>query len=504
MDSLIEDEFDRCLVVDWKSPGREFLDLFADTYPDLAFLAGEAFKAMVDEQANESAEDCLPVLAAYLAQHDHALWNLDPHSDTFALAIVAMADEEAFLAHWQEASGDGGIGIEPERIDAPDDASCGEWLLQGERSARPMLIAQTLAFDDTAPRLDSGLAFDLDQFTPDHEPAASLMLVDLQAWPPSATPALAMLAQFLASRRFAAVHSHGQEHWWVREAHAVGKAKPRRELLRVKSFEPWVADMIQDGTDFPGREWPRVAAHGETVFVVHAERTGARNWHYRVQCHRDYRGETWWEGNPAPTMLALAEDRLLVFEADGTTRLLASGQPAREIALPRGLQQAESPFAPAPDTLVCFTRVKAAHTEGTGCGEDRLRMHRVDLRTGHHQSVVLDAMVCERTLEANAGPFTYRSFGGFLRVHHGHGSWWILNYVSRLFGRKDHAWWWNSETDEVLRFGAHLLPRMEPTFVFHPGSGGYVAQTFSSLHRLVDFETLRPHLQPWSLHWSGA
>lgn len=503
----VTDALDRHVIVDWKTPGREFLDLFADVYPELTFLESTAFDALVDELSNECPDACFDDLAAFAGEHGHSLWELDPGSDTHLLALVPVLREREFIAHWTHSAGRSQYASPPVRLGCgAAGASTPVRVRTLERKPRPALVDDRWDFDGQAPMPQDG---DDEQLVhpwhdEDQQEQQRPTLWDVTRWPPRQIVSREVLEQIDRCAHFHPLYASGAERWWDREVRLGKKTAPRRELVRIRSLEPYADEVVADLSHYPRCEWPKVTGCGASVFVAALEPGGGPGRRYRLQRQVGALVETWFESITPVVCLPLGPDDVLVHGGHVHPTWISHGAAVEVSALPRDLSEASAPFALSAHELVYFTAVRRSHPEVANVDERRLRMHRFDLRTGRHRSAVLEDLFANQRLDLVKRSVRYQHCGGDIQAQRGHGTWWILNYSSQEFGKKDLAWMWNCHSDDVLRIGPELFPRLEPEFGYLPSIDRYVARADSALLLLREFAALRPHLRPVELRWTDA
>lgn len=86
----------------------------------------------------------------------------------------------------------------------------------------------------------------------------------------------------------------------------------------------------------------------------------------------------------------------------------------------------------------------------------------------------------------------YRDFDGGVVVSRACDGWWVLNHVTNKTGRRDLAWLWNAQTDEILRVPSELFPRRAPVIHYVPALRRFLATESCRVdlllpaHQLID------------------
>jgi hypothetical protein len=142
--------------------------------------------------------------------------------------------------------------------------------------------------------------------------------------------------------------------------------------------------------------------------------------------------------------------------------------------------------------------------------ETVLQMNRFHLRTRVHQISVLEGLWAEQTInlaiykDDPPNKIKHRSFEGFLDIRKGHADWWVFNYVSNYFGKRDLAWLWNAKTNEIIKLQKNMFPRLEPRILFLPELGRYVAEDSCNLILLKEFTELYDSESKQVLQWGSC
>lgn len=494
---------DRHIGVDWKTPGAEFLGLFADSYPELEFLNDDAFESLIDDLANASPDECFDSVAIHLDSHGYTLWSLDPGGDTYLLAIVPRAKANKVVVHWCGSEGEIGSGAEPLRLGP---APSVKPPTKRARKAAPDIVEELISFEDMAPSIASNGDLAVVYRSSDGDDRPAPVLWNVAQWPAREMTAPQMLREIAERRVSFPIYGRSGEYWWYRHVPIDGEGTSfRAEIVRIGSLEPYSVEVVHDVSHGSTAAESLVQGCGPCVFLLAPD---AQSGHHRLKRYAGgsiaaTREDVWFESTSSFAFLVLSADSVVVYGGEhGPLWLSSSSRASQVFDLPDDIDEVASPFAISSHEFAYFTQISHPNPEDGRFTEDRLQLHRVDVRSGRRRSAVLEDLVTDRRVDfLGAGKIRYRTFCGHLRICPGHGPWKVLNFVSRQHGKKDHAWLWNTETDEVLRFGPDLFPRLEPSFMYLPAAGRYVAETTYKLRRLAAFELLRPHLKAVRLDW---
>lgn len=492
----------REVCFDWKTPGSEFLGLFPLDYPELECFQSEAFEELIDEFANEAPENCFDALAAFLGDHGYSLWSLDSESDTYRLTLSTASCESDMLAYWAAPDDESSEPCLPVRLSVVGRHQASPLGGGHEHQDRPSVVVDRWEFGHMPPVPSDGQ--DECLAPPPFDDDAPCTLWDLRNWPPRQIDVPPSLVQPHSPVSHSPHYTRGSERWWLRESRPSPKTRRRLELLRLRSLQPFELDFATElaGSGPYTCDDVAVTGCGSSVFVTRTDRENKQVVRCRIERYTDGRAEPWFEARQAFSCLALSPHSVLLFGESFRAMWLERGQQPRPVDLPGRLAANGSPFAVSPTEFVYFTEVRRPHAHESSVMEHRLRMHRIELRSGRRRSVLMEDLFSEQTLDLCDRRIQFRDCRGRISAQPGHASWWILNYMSNEFGRKDLAWLWDSCSDRVLRIKPSVFPRQEPTFHYLPSSNCYVAVTDDAWVKLADFDTLREVLAPSRLEWT--
>ncbi len=505
----------RLIHIDWTSPGNDYLPLFPEQYPELAFLSGPDWEALHDDLATESPESVFDPLSGFLARHGYELWNADDGSDSYQLAIVkagASADFEALIGSIANGA-DVPIDIRPERLGI-EGARAAPKSPRKPRRKQPRfeLIAETAYH-----REYGGL--DLVRHTHrlvnfEENGDAFCHVADLTTFPFQLENDDAIQALLAQQHVLRALYTNGKTQYWTWTAPPEeGRAATAgQQIIAIDDFSQcqW---RVVEGTAIGPDQLIYGEGIDDTAFVVlpsQTKNTRGRATALRRLCRiRDAvcTPIAEFEGSVA-ALLPLNRDEVIVsFTADETHFLLfdsTTGQQRRVEAVGEKMSHL---FAVNEDEVGFVTRTTQTHAQVDYLREHVGHLNRLNLRDGSLRRAELSGLRNDYTYNPTLrrdqplSKVKVASFDGFIVGRRGHDGWVVLNYLTTAPGKHDRAWFWNTATDEVVKITAKECPRLAPIFHHVPALGRYVADSSCRLDLLQPFEEIKASCPHGQLIW---
>lgn len=506
------------ISIDWKSVGNDYLGFFPDTYPDLAFLKGDAWEALRDELATEMPESVFDPLSGFLARHGYELWNANDGSDMYHLAIVKAGKEADFTALIRAIVDDEGdpLDFEAERLG-----------LEGARAAlnAPRKKSRKQAqFDPLAETdyhneyggLDIGRnTHRIAEYEEDGQSYRGI--ANLSVFPfeiEDAQPIHTLLDQ---KHSFQALYTNGPIQYWTwQNQPEKGRNVPViQQIIAIDDFASgqW---RVVDGTAV-GRD---MFIYGEGcedtlfAFLPVRDAQGAIVQGRQSLCRiRDAACTAIANlSGSIASLIPLNRDEVAVsFSGDKSYLLLIDTTNGQQRRLWAGGDDMDDPFVINDDEIGFFTLASHPHAELDCFHEHTAYLNRLNIRNGNLQRAELTGLYNEFSHDPTVlrdqprNKIKVRSFEGFINARRGHKDWVVLTYNTTYPGKYDRAWFWSTATDEVVKITAKECPRLEP-FLFHylPARDRYVADSSCRLDLLKPFDELQANCQRGKLIWEAV
>jgi len=509
---------EQLISIDWKSIGNDYLGFFPDTYPDLAFLKGDAWEALCDELATEMPESVFDPLSGLLARHGYELWNANDDSDAYHLAIVKTGEDPDFKARLLTIVDDDGepFNFEAERLG-----------LEGARAAlnAPRKKSRKkVQFDPIAETdyhneyggLDIGrnthrlVAYEEDGRG--YRGIANLAVFPFEI--EDAQPVYTLLDQ---KHSFHALYTNGPiQYWaWQNPPEKGRKVPVVRQIIAIDDFASshW---RVIDGTAV-GRD---TFIYGEGcedtlfAFLPVRDAQGAIIQEHQSLCRirdtvcipiADF-------ACGIAALIPLNRDEVAVsFSGDKSYLLLIDTTNGQQRRLSAGGEDMDNPFVINDDEIGFITLASRNHAKLDCIDEITAYLNRLNIRNGSLQRAELTGLHNEFSQDLTGlrdqplNKIKVRSFEGHINAGRGHEGWVVLTYLTTYPGKYDRAWFWNTATDEVVKITAKECPRLEP-FLFHylPARDRYVADSSCRLDLLRPFDELQANCPSGKLIWEAV
>jgi hypothetical protein len=509
---------EQLISIDWKSVGNDYLEFFPDTYPDLAFLQGDAWEALCDELATEMPESVFDPLSGLLARHGYELWNANDGSDMYHLAIVRAGEDPDFKARLLTIDDDEGepVDIEPERLG-----------LEGARAAlnAPRKKSRKKAQFDPIAETDYhntygglGIGRNTHRLVEYEENGQSYRgIADLTVFPfeiEDAQPVYTLLDQ---KHSFYALYTNGPIQYWTWQ-------NPPQKGRKVPAVQQIIAI-----DDFASGQWRVVdgTAVGPDTFIYGE---GCEDTLFALLPILDAQGAIV-QGRQSlcrirdavctpvadlacdiAALVPINRDEVLVsFSGDKSYLLLIDTANGQQRRLSAGGEDMDTPFVINDDEIGFITLASRAHAELDYINEHTAYLNRLNIRNGNLQRAELTGLHNEFSHNPTVlrdqplKKIKVRSFEGFIKAGRGHEGWVVLTYLTTYSGKYDRAWLWNTATEDVVKITAKECPRLEP-FLFHylPARNRYVADSSCRLDLLKPFDELQANCPSGKLIWEAV
>ena len=478
----------RHISFDYKSTVAAVLSMLQGEF-GYPCLLSDGFEELIDEQANEIADQCFNPVAGHIADAQLGLWQIDFYEDTHYLAVVPHVHVEAFKDYWSE-----GFRIDPDFMDnvkpklrqvaAPPAGKA-----RAPAAKKITLVADSMRFA-AEPEIDVDRAVVMvrDAYSDDK---SNGKFIDFSVWPPRDAP----LPTREQDRDFGAlwsqVYQDGPHNvWMLRERAPQGKAfqEGTFRLAHIDSMSAWSPRWLGGGastTDsYPKPLW----MDGSFMHLAYCPEGNGR-FSSAVVRIADTACEQWYQSRKRLNLFPFPDAaRCLIVE--GETRLAIAEGPVTDadfFVLPKPLcNPQEGVIALDDGVVVYFTRTKRY-----------LMMHRLQTRTMRHARCLLDGFGHSRMIDGQLDA----GFGN-VQVCKGHGDWWIFNHHTNAFGTSDVAMFWNAKSDETFKIGARDVGRGQPTIIYQRALGRYLGLQHRSVSLLVAFETIYDSKEKRVLEWT--
>jgi hypothetical protein len=486
----MQSQFDPLVHIDWKTPGGEWLGLLQHAYPDV--FVGQAFEALLDELFNEMPEVCFEALAPVLAGQGYDLWNLDAGGDDYRPVIFPSDQREAFAQHWQSPRGEPRFTatlIEPPAVKArkPAKPKRGKikWLQEVHDYPGPTYVHEY--------NYRNGWA----AITEQDEDRWLCFLIDYNPWPPAEQDMLEQRADGVDGADLRLIDANAQRSLWRRQVkHGDYSADDRftYETLRDNAIE----DFGPAGVQWQAFEEPCVVVD-EEIFErqrIYQPEHLTRVWRITADS-----SEMIFEDSEELTILPVGPRRLLFMQHNGKHCWVWNLDPPHQ-AVPAKPMPAEAyKLRPATaylggDEILLFSEGARQNVEHAGYQETVLLAWRFNFITGAKTQATLDGFGSELRQDTRLlvtepkQVITLRTFHGQLHVTRGHGDWWVWSYRANTFGTQTLAWFWNQQSNEVLKLTSKDMPRIKPEIRYVPTQDRYLAFETEFVARLPAFNDM--------------
>lgn len=479
--------------IDWKLPGAELLALFQHYYPAITLFNGASFEALRDELDNQMPEVCLQALAPLLLAQGYDLWNLDAGADDYRPVIIPTEQRQAFALHWQHARDE--LALTPSLIEPQAPAARTTKKTKTQRSKLKWLQD---VHDYPGPtyvhehNYRNGWA----AITEEDEGRWQCFLIDYNQWPPVERDMLEQ-REDVDGADLQLLDANTQRSLWKRQV-------KRGDYSRDDRYEYEICQGDDIQRFGPADEqWPEFepacVVIGNELFErqrLYEPEPLTRIW--RITAHTS---EVIFAYADELTILPFGPGRLLFMQHNGPLCWLwQPEQPQQAIvasALPaEGYKLRAATAYLGGDEILLFSEGARQNLEDAGYQETVLLAWRFNVLTGATTKAVLDGFGSELRQETRLlvtqpkRSITLRTFHGQLNVSRGHGDWWVWNYHANTFGTRTLAWWWNQQSNEVLKLATSDIPRSKPAIRYLPPQERYLAFETDFVARLPPFAAM--------------
>ncbi|MEN0107893.1 MAG: hypothetical protein AAGC84_15920 [Pseudomonas sp.] len=483
-------DFAPLIHLDWKAPGSDLLALLQHHYPHIDLFGAPSYDALLDQLSNEMAEVCFEVLAPLLAARNLDLWNLDAGADDYHPVIVPSEQRHAFAEYWQRHLPEPlytATRIEPPARPPKAKKSTGRrpkltWLQDVHEYPGPTYVS--------AYNYSNGWA----AITEQDEDQWLCFLLDYHPWPPTEQDMLEQRSDGADGSELQLVDATAERTLWKRLVQRGAYGRDDRYV-----YESRRGDVIQPFGP-ADMQWPEFAAPALVLDEVLYERQEI--WEpehqtlvWRISAHTS---EVIFQQPGALTLLAMDGGRLLAMHDHDSTCWLYTPQapqpwaPAQPLPVSGERLRGASAYLGG-DEILLFSDCERANAEDAIYPETVLLAWRFNVQTGAASRALLDGFGSELRQQTSllAGQpkrtITLRTFIGQLHTARGHGDWWLWTYSSNTFGTHTLAWWWNAQSNQVLKLTSKDIARVQPFISYVPEQDRYLLLETDFVARLPPF-----------------
>jgi hypothetical protein len=514
--------FPQIISIDWKSAGVDYVGLFHEFYPDLAFFRSDDFEALKDDCATQMPDEVFDALSAFLALRGYGLWNINDGGDNYNLVVAKDTQSKAMakLAKDVSASEDFECAAERLGLEAAKAAKKAKPPPKKKSQQRLPIIADSLWHTDYGGLRFKDSPIQFLREAGEEEGTETVSLVNFNTWEVEDVPA----EGFLPLRQKQSAHLlYGSDtvQFWM-----LSVDRKTERLVAVSDYQTPIMDELGYGPFYRGtlgfysgyadtlyfclkRQDPNLALrlrHNQYV---------EDNIGQRIMMARDGKVEHLATIDNVVELLPLNENEVMLFQADSgfvaetfTILDVACKTMSEHIKLPEG--GFASPFLINENEIGFIQTTKRDKLAGHyDLSEKTGFLCRFNVRTGQIKRAKLDGLENRSRVNVNvlAGQHDMRSwnsFEGFIETAKGHDGWFILNYLSNHAGPTALAWLWNSVDDEILKITTKDFPREDPTIFYNKALNRYQANHACRLDLLIPFEDIYRTRERGKLVWEQA
>ena len=432
-------------------------------FSDAAFLVTEACKDLEQELAQEDPQTVLEQLGKFAAPHGHMLCSADDGSDGYLLCLVNATGLEALQAYCRAED----FGVEifgrkvvTKRATQPKVA----------KAAKVNLVVDSLHFE---------YLFHSFGNTPIAEVAVrseiagrsgrQSHIADFSHWPPRLYPGA-------DHTRYEAVMSLSES-----EHMLIARGKSDFVLHRLSLGEEAIATHPWSGRLAMG-DYFYLAAGADSVYhAFHGSK------HTTLQKVSGQNTETLFTAQTGRAMGVASHPDGGVCVI-GSRKLFFGG--GVELPLPEPATHLSSCFMPDARTVCYFSERPRTPKHEDWPPEMVLVLNTCDVASANIYSLPLDGFVSHGKINGEA----FHSFDGSVVVSRAADGWWIVNYVTSQFGKRDVAWLWNARTHKLLRVEPRFLPVKDVVLHYVAPLHRVVAVEHNDIHLLLAFDAFIAHL----------
>ena len=498
---------------DWKAQGKDFLPELPGTYPEFAFLSLPAFRELAESLALESADLCLPILAHFVARHGQRLWQIDTGGDSCEIAIVPPEQTSAFEACWADAEYATLMPVKPAAPPKRKRAAKLAWFVDrhqfpGRLSLRPFQYFDGIGTEMEEVYDDTGGSRDW-----------ALFAFDCNRWPP-ALQDISRLRPGIAADDLHLVGVDGSKRCWLRmlprASDGAGEAT-QYELSEGDVFAPFGPE-IDCAWDY------RCVVASGVIYGVHRRQLqGDESTIYAVLRVDAESVTEIFSHARKPELLLLGPGRLMiVLENQG--RYSRVREPGHYWLWDEGAPVPMSgplPFPADPvhtgtalawlggDEILFCSTVGKPPPPPLSEDEQTLVLHRFDLVTGTHRLALLEGLGSVTKINLSMlksqpeNIVTLSGFEGSIDIDKGGGGWWILNYSPARHGKRTICWFWNQDSNEVIKLTSEEIRGLDVRgVVYSPGTGSYLLTAYNEVYRMAELDRLKDDRRDGTLTWT--
>jgi hypothetical protein len=308
-----------------------------------------------------------------------------------------------------------------------------------------------------------------------------------------------ILGQELVGKYLMLISAEGPVKYWKRMVRR-GENSTEADIYQYQRSIGWEFETIAEihGSFFE----PSVVNDG-VIFDIY---------NYFDEARRDFIGRVTriTPGGPSTILKTTGELRLCAL--DKTRMLIArSGERQFWIWDERHPEQIDScrelPSIPVPaarrmaylgnDEILYFTETKRPNADNPVYPERVLTLNRYDFSTEKHVVTALDgfgSVTNHNTQIYRNQPkqmICLKSFEGEVSVNKGHTDWWILNYTTRQLGSRTICWFWNQESEDIIKITSEDIPKHDVFVLYSPGLRQYLAFGVEFVAQLADLDRIK-------------
>ena len=451
------------IFCDHTTEAPDIFDGLRSEFPGAAFLSTDTCRELEEELAQEDPQAVLEQLGRFAASHGHHVCSADDGSEGYLLCVVDAGGLEALKAYCRAE--DFGVEIFGREL-APEAAAKSK----AAKAAKVNLVVDSLHYEYLFHRFDK---------TPVAEVAVRVegigragrpsYVADFSCWPPK-------------------LHS-GVDQMRYETVVTLDESTPLVIFDGQSDFRLYRLSLGDNALDL--QPWSGPLAKGDFFYLAASADSIYHAFHQNKQTTLQKVS-----GQATETLFTAqtGKEMGLASHLEGAACVIGSRKlffsDGTELALPEPASQLDSCFMPDARTVCYFSERPRTPKHEDWPPEMVLVLNTCDVASANIYSLPLDGFVSHGKINGEA----FHSFDGSVVVSRAADGWWIVNYVTSQFGKRDVAWLWNARTHKLLRVEPRFLPVKDVVLHYVAPLHRVVAVEHNDIHLLLAFDAFIAHL----------